>query len=58
MVSTFQQSMDQPGVVANPALGQLNNENNVFFPFPRSRLRNVDTPSSPERRAKSLGEDD
>ena len=57
MVITFQQSMDQPGVVANPALGQLNNEN-VCFPFPRSRLRNVDTPSSPEGRAKSLREDD
>ena len=35
MVSTFQQSMDRPGVVANPALVQPNN----CFPFLRSRLR-------------------
>ena len=29
----FQQSMDQPGKVANPARDQLNREN-VFFPVP------------------------
>ena len=28
---TYSKSMDQPGKVANPALGQLNREN-VFFP--------------------------
>ena len=33
----FQQSMDQPGIVANPARGQLNRKNE--FPCPRSRLR-------------------
>ena len=32
------QSMDQPGVVANPARGQLNKEN-IMFPCPRSRRR-------------------
>ena len=32
--------MDQPGNVANPALGQLNKENEYFiFPCPRARLR-------------------
>ena len=35
----IQQSMDQPGKVANPARGQLNEENEYFtFPCPRSRL--------------------
>ena len=34
------QSMDQPGKVANPARGQLNREKNDYFPVPvRSRLR-------------------
>ena len=27
---TYSQSMDQPGKVANPALGQLNRENEYF----------------------------
>ena len=30
MVSTFQQSMDQPGMVANPVRGQLKMENKLF----------------------------
>ena len=34
----FQPSMNQPGVVANPARGQLNREK-CFFPCPHSRLR-------------------
>ena len=34
----FQQRMDQPGMVANPARGQLNRET-YFFPCPPSRLR-------------------
>ena len=34
----FQQSMDQPGMVAHPARGQLKGGKNLF-PFPRSRLR-------------------
>ena len=37
MVITYSKSMDEPGKVANPALGQLNREN--VFPCPRSRLR-------------------
>ena len=32
----IQQSMDQPGKVANPARGQLNRK--TIFPCPRSRL--------------------
>ena len=34
----FQQSMNQPDMVANPARGQLNKEK-LYFPCPRSRLR-------------------
>ena len=33
MVSTAQQSMNQPGIVANRARGQLNREN-ACFPVP------------------------
>ena len=33
----IQQSMDQPGKVANPARGQLNRE--IIFPYPRACLR-------------------
>ena len=33
---TRSKSMDQPGKVANPACGQLNEEN-IIFPYPRSR---------------------
>ena len=36
----LEQSMDQPGKVTNPARGQLNRQNEHFFPCPRSRLRN------------------
>ena len=35
---TYSKSMDQPGMVANPARGQLNRENE-YFPVPLSRLR-------------------
>ena len=38
MVSTFSKSMDQPGLVANPARSQLRRETCIFT-FPRSRLR-------------------
>ena len=34
MVSSFQQSMDQPGMVANPARGRLLNRENVFSMSP------------------------
>ena len=32
MVITYSKSKDQPGKVANPARGQLNNENDPFAP--------------------------
>ena len=35
----FLQSMDQPGIFANPARGKLNRENILIFPCPRWRLR-------------------
>ena len=38
-ITCIQQSMDQPGEVANPARGQLNGENKYFPVCPRSRLR-------------------
>ena len=38
MVSTFSRVWTKPGMVANPARGQLDEEKNVF-PFLRSRLR-------------------
>ena len=31
IIKHFQQSMDQPGMVANPARGQLNKEDNLFL---------------------------
>ena len=37
---TWQEGVDQPGKVANPARGQLNRENTSYFPVHvRSRLR-------------------
>ena len=32
IIKHFQQNMDQPGMVANPARGQLNKEGNSFLP--------------------------
>ena len=32
MVITYSKSKDQPSKVANPARGQLNREESVFFP--------------------------
>ena len=34
IIKHFQQSMDQPGMVANPARGQLNKEDNYSFLVP------------------------
>ena len=32
MAMTYSKGKDQPSKVANPARGQLNRENNIFFP--------------------------
>ena len=37
-VPTYSKGNDQPGKVTNPARDRLNRKN-VYFPFPRSRLR-------------------
>ena len=34
MVMTYSKGKDQPGKVANPARGQLNREENEYFPVP------------------------
>ena len=34
MAMTHSKGKDQPGKVANPARGQLNSENDIFFPVP------------------------
>ena len=35
----LQQSADQPGMVANPARGQLKREKSIIFPCPRSHMK-------------------
>ena len=49
----FQQSMDQPGKVANPARGQLNRKN-IFFLVPIRALKFVSTGSAVPSRVSLL----